>query len=533
MDIRSTKSEFLLCLLCLLLPGSGGAATRWARLIGGSAADTFYSAQQTADGGYILAGNSKSFGAGVSDLWCVKLDVSGSIVWQRTLGHADEEGARCVRQTADGGYIVTGERYPTVGAPATDAWCVKLDGGGNVAWQRTYGGAGSESGWDIRQTPDGGYVLVGRTSSYGAGDTDAWCLKLDSGGNVAWQKTYGGAAKDYVRTAYRTTDGGYFLTGSTYSFGAGSADGWCLRVDASGNVVWQRAYGGAADDHLAGGQQTADGGYIVAGWAKSFGAGDFDSWVMKLDGSGNVAWQRSFGGASGDAATSVMQTSDGGYALGGYTPSFGAGGLDAWCIRLDSGGNVSWQRTYGASGDDAANTLNQTSDWGFILAGDTTSFGAASMDAWVLRIGSDGLIDPSCGTLAISSYASAAVSTAAATLSGATSVLTPAAGAVTAAAEMSSSASTAVLCSGGETGPTITAIKSKTGKPGSTATIVGTGFSPDKTKNVVYFGRRKAGSISRATATSLKLTIPKAKGTVGVYVKVNGVKSNTFTFTVK
>jgi len=207
-----------------------------------------------------------------------------------------------------------------------------------------------------------------------------------------WAKTYGGSSSDYVKSIQQTTDGGYIVAGSTYSFAAGVIDFWVLKLDSSGNVTWQKTYGGSGGDSASSIQQTTDDGYIVAGYTNSFAAGVIDFWVLKLDSSGNVTWQKTYGGSESDFASSIQQTTDGGYIVAGSTHSFGAGDEDFWVLKLDSSGNVTWQKTYGGSGGDSASSIQQTTDGGYIVAGSTHSFGAGSSDIWILKLDSSGEI---------------------------------------------------------------------------------------------------------------------------------------------
>jgi hypothetical protein len=378
----------------LKLDASGNVA--WQKTYDGSSTDLANSIQQTLDGGYILAGYTYSFGAG-GDMWVLKLDASGNAVWQKTYGGSDFDMANSIQQTSDGGYILGGNTY-SFGAGDRDAWVLKLDASGNAAWQKTYGGSDWDSAYSIQQTSDGGYILAGYTGSFGAGNGDTWVLKLDASGNVAWQKTYGDSEIDRAKSIQQTSEGGYILAGETESFGAVYSDAWVLKLDASGNVAWQKTYGGSDYDWANSIQQTSDGGYILAGETESFGAGEIDMWVLKLDASGNAAWHKTYGGSDFDSANSIQQTSDGGYILAGDTYSFGAGAgkNDMWVLKLDVGGNAAWQKTYGGSDYDVASSIQQTSEGGYILAGDTNSFGAGDDDAWVLKLEADGVISGSC-----------------------------------------------------------------------------------------------------------------------------------------
>jgi hypothetical protein len=209
-----------------------------------------------------------------------------------------------------------------------------------ATWAKTYGGGDFDGADSIQQTTDGGYIVAGKTGSFGAGDGDIWVLKLNASGDVVWQKTYGGGGWDEAFSIQQTTDGGYIVAGTTGSFGAGGDDGWVLKLNASGDVVWQKTYGGKEWDEASSIQQTTDGGYIVAGTTGSFGAGGYDFWVLKLNASGDVVWQKTYGGGDHDEATSIQQTSDGGYIVAGWTKSFGAGGSDFWVLKLDASGDV-------------------------------------------------------------------------------------------------------------------------------------------------------------------------------------------------
>jgi len=311
--------------------------------------------------------------------------------WAKTYGGSGSEDARSIQQTADGGYIVAGSTASS-GAGSSDAWVLKLNSNGNVTWQKTYGGSDNDYALFIQQTADGGYIVVGQTESFGAGSRDAWVLKLDSNGNVTWQKTYGGSGNEYGYSIQQTPDGGYIVAWGTASFGAGLRDAWVLKLDSNGNVTWQKAYGGSGYDFAGSIQQTADGGYIVEGYADSFGAGSYDAWVLKLDSNGNVTWQKTYGGSGSEVANSIQQTADGGYIVVGQTDSFGAGSYDAWVLKLDSNGNVTWQKTYGGSGSEDAHSIKQPADGGYMVAGATDSFGAGSSDAWVLKLDSNGEI---------------------------------------------------------------------------------------------------------------------------------------------
>jgi len=215
-----------------------------------------------------------------------------------------------------------------------------------IEWDKTYGGASADMAEAVKQTDDGGYLVAGATWSFGAGMADFWLVKTDTNGNMQWNKTYGGADWDWAESVQQTSDGGYVIAGGTKSFGGGDCDFWLVKIDADGNMQWNKPYGGAHWDMAYSVQQTSDGGYVIVGQTDSFGIGA-DVWLVKTDSAGNMQWQRTYGGADVDGARSVQQTSDGGYIVAGVTRSFGVGSFDFWLIKTDANGHMMWYKTYG------------------------------------------------------------------------------------------------------------------------------------------------------------------------------------------
>lgn len=365
-----------------------------ANTYGGSGYDWAYSIEQTTDGGYIFCGPG-TLGAGGYDYWVVKLDASGTVTWQKTYGGSSDDIPNAMQQTADGGYIVAG-RTQSFGAGGFDFWVVKLTSSGTVTWQKTYGGKGDDLAYSVRQTPDGGYIVAGAMSSTGSSGLDYWVLKLDSSGTILWQQTYGGSSTDMAYASHPTEDGGLVVAGGAMSFGAGGYDFWILKLNAAGNVVWQRAFGGTLDDIAFSIDETSDGGYLMAGFTVSFGAGSNDFWILKLDSGGLIEWQKTYGGTALDWAFAARQTPEGGYIAAGRTDSFGGGGADVWVLKLDSSGNPAWQKTFGGGSLDYAYSVWRAQDGSFIVGGVTGSFGAGSYDAAVLKLDSSCLLGGTC-----------------------------------------------------------------------------------------------------------------------------------------
>jgi predicted secreted protein len=256
-----------------------------------------------------------------------------------------------------------------------------------MQWNKTYGGSGNDYASDLVRTSDGGYALAGYTNSFGAGGYDAWLVKTDASGNMQWNKTYGGIFDDAASRLVQTSDGGYALAGWTASFGGGGWENpWLIKTDSAGNMQWNKVYVGPSPSGQAYAfVQTSDGGYALAGFTTVFGAGGFDAYLIKTDSAGNMQWSKTYGGTGKDVAYALVQTSDGGYALAGWTNSFGAGGYDFWLVKTDSNGNMQWNKTYGGTSDDVAYALVQTSDGGYALAGLTNNSGVGSYYAWLVK----------------------------------------------------------------------------------------------------------------------------------------------------
>ncbi len=360
------------------------------------------------------------------------------IQWQKSLGGSGDDGAYSVTLTVDGGYIIAGSTNSndvqvTNSHGGGDVWIVKMDNGGNMQWQKTYGGDSLEEANCIIQTTDRGYLFAGYSYSNN-GDInghhgsrqlcDYWVVKIDSMGNIQWQKSLGGSYNDFAYQAKITPDGGFVITGYSESNDGdvtgnhGSYDYWIVKLDSSGNLLWQKTYGGSASDMAYSIDLTTDGGFIVAGVSGSnngnvsgnHGGGDF--WLIKLNSLGSLQWQKSYGGTDHEIAYSIKQTSDGGfittgtsyYADGDVTNHHGSSfATDVWVVKTDSLGTLIWEKSYGGSDDDVGYCIQQTSDGGYIVAGYSGSIdgdligsnhhGPLSYeDMWIFKLDSIGTI---------------------------------------------------------------------------------------------------------------------------------------------
>jgi len=348
--------------------------TLWTRTYDGGQDDYASCVQQTADGGYILAGQRGA------DLCLIKTNGQGDTLWTRTYGWYFGSDANSVQQTADGGYVAAGHAEIS-GLPAWDFYLVKTNDQGDTLWTRTYGGRGAEFAHSVQSTSDGGYIVAGDTWPFASDFADFYLVKTNGQGDTLWTRTYGGGDSDFANSVQQTQDGGYILAGSTTSYGAGYEDCYLVKTNEQGDTLWTRTYGGTGDDRAYSVRQTADGGYVVAGWTRSFGAGPpiyGSMYLVKTNDQGDTLWTRTYGGSQEDIAHSVQLTADGGYVLAGTTYSFGAGWYDFYLVRTDSQGDTLWTRTYGGRDLDEALCVQQSSDGGYVMAGITYSFGAGT-----------------------------------------------------------------------------------------------------------------------------------------------------------
>jgi len=315
--------------------------------------------------------------------------------WNHTFGGVSYDEGYSVQQTSDDGYIIAGATL-SFGAGNWDIWLIKTGSNGNKEWNSTFGGINYDRGFSVQQTNDGGYIITGYTDSYGAGDSDVWLIKTDSSGNEEWNSTFGGSSGDWGYSVQQTNDGGYIITGYTDSYGAGNWDVWLIKTDSSGNEEWNRVFGGINYDRGFSVQQTNDGGYIIIGYTVSYDADDTgcDIWLIKTDSNGNKEWHQTFGGSGTpnkfDMGYSVQQTNDGGYIIIGDTEIYYVAKSNIWLIKTDSSGNEEWNRVFGGSASDRGRSVQQTSDGGYIITGWATSYSVVDPDVWLIKTDSSG-----------------------------------------------------------------------------------------------------------------------------------------------
>ncbi|MDX9750137.1 MAG: hypothetical protein RBT71_03565 [Flavobacteriales bacterium] len=404
-------------------------AIQWENTYGGPDDEAAHAALRTTDGGYLLVGHTTSEGGQVTgqhgneDLWAVKTDANGALLWQRALGSEASEGGLAVTLTSDGGYLIAGTADDPGGDVGNvigdgDVWLVKLDASGTIVWENTYGGTSYDEPRAMVETA-GGYVVAAYTESDNgqvtgySGSGDLWMFGVSGTGTLLWQLALGGTDTDEPFGMAATMDGGVIVAGASKSNNGtltqnfGGEDAWLVKLSAAGALQWQQVYGHTGDERAMDVVQRADGGFAFAAATNSQGGpvsqhfGNYDYWLVRVNPNGTLQGQSSFGGSGDDIPRALVHTSDGGYALAGYTASDNQhvtaplGGFDQWVVKTDAGGVMQWQRTLGGSDDDEAFALEQTPDGGYIVAGLTNSddqhvqLGRGGIDFWAVKLGPD------------------------------------------------------------------------------------------------------------------------------------------------
>jgi hypothetical protein len=358
------------------------------KTFGENGSDYGHAVQQTSDGGFIIVGITLGFGTSNVDVYLIKTNDRGDTLWTKTFGETEWDFAYSVQQTSDGGYIIVGAIL-SLSVGDYDVLLIKTDSSGNILWTKIFGGTGDDSGSSVQQTSDGGFIIVGTTSNFGSGDKDVYLIKTDNNGGIIWTNTFRRLMWNSGNSVQQTSDGGYIIVGDTKDPFSESYV-YLIKTDSSGDSLWTKTFGGTDDDSGGSVQQTSDGGYIITGVTKSFGAGYEDAYLIKTDANGDSLWTKTFGGTNSESGSSVQQTSDGGYIFTGRTISFGAGGSDVYLVKTDGSGNTLWTKTFGGAGNDKGNSVQQTSDGGYIIVGDTESFGPGDLDVYLIKTDANG-----------------------------------------------------------------------------------------------------------------------------------------------
>ncbi|MBD3169803.1 MAG: hypothetical protein GF307_10000, partial [candidate division Zixibacteria bacterium] len=376
-----------LILVCILMPVAAAQDTLWTRTYGGTQADIGRRIRCTSDGGFIVVGDTYSFGAGERDLLLYKMDANGDSVWSKVYGGAFNEIGLWVEETSDGGYIVSG-RTETWGQSPINIWIMKTDGQGDSLWSKVYWkGDHYNFGSAICQFDDSSYIAACGQGPYST--LDLWLLKLNLYGDTLWTVNYNPSGWwDEPYSMYKTAESDIIIGGLGFSMSL-SWQGLIMKIDSTGSPIWTKFYGGNEDDRIYDVKQTMDGGYIAAGYTTSFGAGDKDAWVLRMDSNGDTLWSKTYGGSAADMGQEIFETYDGGFLLAGYTNSFGAGENDVWILNLDSSGDSLWTQTFGGTANDYALALDNTDKNEPVVVGHTESYGIGESDIYLLKLRAD------------------------------------------------------------------------------------------------------------------------------------------------
>ena len=379
----------------------------WDKTFGNRLEDMGFSIIQTKNGGYAIAGCTildrkeikDTWRAKLGfieltkdkrqDIWVIKLDKNGNMEWDKAFGENRPDIAHSIIQSKDGGYAVAGFIW-TIYADKQDIWILKLDENGNIEWDKTFDKDENDIAYSIIQTKDGNYVIAASTGLKIRGEANCWVINLGSKGNIEWENNFGGIGLQEIYSIVQTKDEGFIAVGGIWSKGAGKGDVYLVKLNKRGDLLWDRTFGGSENDEARSIIQTEDGSYVVTGFTVSEDLGDKDFWVIKLDKDSNKVWDKSLGGTSEDWANSIVQTKDGGYMVAGCTKSIVTGKTDIWIVKLDVRGNMLWDRTFGGSENDEARSIIQTEDGGYALTGWTKSKGTGSSDVWVLKLDENG-----------------------------------------------------------------------------------------------------------------------------------------------
>jgi len=345
---------------------------QWSKSFGGVRDDKGRSVQQTTDGGYIVCGITESYGSGFEDIWLIKTDVDGNKLWDKTFGGKDIDVGASALQTTDDGYIICGSTYPNR-ASSEYVWLIKTDAEGNKLWDKTFGDSGISAGRSAKQTRDGGYIICGYTSSTESGGGGAWLIKTDADGNKLWDKAWGTTAVDIGTSVQQTADGGYVLCGVTGSSESGNQEALLIKTDADGNKLWDNTFKTEGLATASSVEQTIDGGYVICGSAVSLEADKVSAWLIKTDVTGNKLWDKMYSGEGITTGNSVQQTTNGGYIICGNIISYTTGKTDVRLVMTEEDGTELWEKSHSGEGVAQGESVQQTEDGGYIVCGTTKS----------------------------------------------------------------------------------------------------------------------------------------------------------------
>ncbi len=381
--------------ICGLPPAHAQPEFRWMRTYGGEATDDFSSVIQTRDGGFALAGETISFDVDDYDAYLVKTDDEGAETWSHTYDIGYYDNCLSLIQTSDGGFALAG--YTAEQDAGSSFLILKTDSDGEEEWSRTFSRSYWNECYSVVQTPDGGFVLAGFTSTEDYTAADYFVVKVDSAGELVWENNYGGAEMEFCMSLVPTGQGAFMAAGYVVredSMGA-SCNFYLVKIAANGRQMWSRTFETDTWDLCIAITHATGGGYALAGFT-NFGQ-RLDCRLIRINDfidHCDLVWEGGYGGAQSDYCNAIVNTPDGGFVLAGSTNSSGAGEDDFFMVRTDDAGEEQWSRTFGSNFDDVCFSIIRTPDRGYALAGYTESFGAGGADGWLVKTGSDPVSAP-------------------------------------------------------------------------------------------------------------------------------------------
>jgi hypothetical protein len=356
----------------------------WEKSYGGTDDDRGYSLCRTSDGGFIITGYTNSFENESYVLYLIKTDAKGDTQWTRTFTDKGDDVGYSVKQTPDGGYIVVGEtgKYPKM-----DILLLKTDPKGELLWKKRFGGPDDDSGYSVCVTNDGGIILVGK-KYYDETEHNVYAVRTDKDGNIVWKTCYGGEEIDEGRAVKQTSDSGFIIVGKTQSFSE-TSDVIVIRTDSCGDTLWMRAFGGENLEIGTDVIETEEGDFVVTGYSCSPETWVADAYVIKIDSQGKLVWEKTIGSEGDERTYAIVETEDKGFLIAGYTQfEHDAGGDEVQLLKIDSEGNPLWTREYGGDAKDHGRSLVLTEEGEIVIVGFSRSYpiSRGEFDVYLIKI---------------------------------------------------------------------------------------------------------------------------------------------------
>ncbi|MCX7914472.1 MAG: PQQ-binding-like beta-propeller repeat protein [Thermodesulfovibrionales bacterium] len=378
----SNKPLFIVLLLCLVnLPLTGFAQITWEKTFGGTDWDIGCFITETPDQCYIIGGETKSFGSG-GDIYALKIDKAGNVLWEKYFGEEDYEYGEAIAKTLDENFVIIGNTYYGEENPIEDAYVIKVDASGNLLWKKRFGGKGCEQVFSVKQTSDNGCIMCGGTTSFSE-DFNIYVIRLDKDGEIIWEKAFGSEEEEVGTSILSLTNDSFIVL--AYRGPEESRDIYLLKLDRDGNVILEKTIDIDTSIFPLSIDKTSDGGYVISGYKGILGENCL--YVAKINAEGDLIWDATF---EGGIARSIKEATDGNYIVAGTIYTSEGRGNDVCLLKLDNSGNLIWEKTYGGNDDDLGLALQLLPDGGYIIVGQTLSFGKGESDVYVLKVDAEG-----------------------------------------------------------------------------------------------------------------------------------------------